>query len=92
MPPARIGLNNIDEQVEIIPNPNDGDFEVVFNFDSEFNADISIYNEMGVLIFSTQNSNLENSNELHFDNLAKGMYFIVINNGVQLISKKVIVE
>jgi len=92
MPPARIGLNNIDEQVEIIPNPNDGDFEVVFNFDSEFNADISIYNEMGVLIFSTQNSNLKNSNELHFDNLAKGMYFIVIYNGVQLISKKVIVE
>ncbi len=85
------GINSVNEfagQLEIIPNPNSGQFIIKANVTESF--DISIYNGIGQLIkFIPQN---RSSINIDLSNYGKGMYNVLLNMNGKYKNLKVIVE
>jgi choice-of-anchor B domain-containing protein len=80
--------NGLLGNIEIVPNPNNGQFMI--NAETAESFDISIYNGIGQLIKSipANRSNVE----VDLSTYSKGMYYVLINaNGVRK-SVKVIIE
>ncbi len=64
-----------DEAVSIYPNPNNGEFSIIANL----NTEIIIINELGQAV-KTISLNKNNGYQLAITGLANGIYFIVGNN------------
>ncbi len=62
-----------EKQLYIIPNPNNGNFEIDFN-QNYINGYLTIYNFLGKEVFSQKIINTDRQN-LYFDNLHSGIYF-----------------
>jgi hypothetical protein len=78
-------LNSIQSQVKIYPNPNDGSFAIEFeNADWEELAQVEVFDIQGKKIYSTD-LNKEQINYISIPQISKGMYFIKINLGQNLI-------
>ena len=73
--------------LSISPNPSDGIVRITSGLEQEYN--ISVYNILGVKLFSDNNFS-DGTLDLNF--LSKGTYFISINNGVDRISKRIVVR
>jgi hypothetical protein len=73
--------------LSISPNPSDGIVRITSGLEQEYN--ISVYNILGVKLFSDNNFS-DGTLDLNF--LPKGTYFISINNGVDRISKRIVVR
>jgi hypothetical protein len=72
-------------QLEIYPNPNNGNFTV--NFNGQYN--LKIYEMNGKLIKSI--NNLNNNSQLSL-NLIKGMYIVQVEQNQKLFYKKIVIE
>ena len=71
--------------VNIFPNPNNGDFTLFFN--ENIDAKITIYNTLGKMVCS---NNLINNNKIKLNlNLSQGIYYLNVNtlSGKQITSK-----
>ncbi len=73
--------------LSISPNPTNGIVRITSGLEQEYN--ISVYNILGVKLFSDNNFS-DGTLDLNF--LPKGTYFISINNGVDRISKRIVVR
>jgi hypothetical protein len=81
------GIENLtsDSQIKIYPNPNDGTFAIELeNNDSDELANVEVFDIQGKKIYST-NLNKEQINYITIPQISKGMYFIKINLGQNLI-------
>ena len=78
-------LNSIQSQVKIYPNPNDGMFAIEFeNADWEELAQLEVFDSQGKKIYSSD-LNKEQINYITIPKISKGLYFIKINLGQNLI-------
>lgn len=85
-------LNN-DFMFAVYPNPNNGIFFVGFDGLERDNYSLKIINSIGKLVYDETITDFIGiySKEMNFENLAKGIYFIHLNNSTSKVVKKVIV-
>ena len=77
-------------QFAILPNPNDGNFEInLSNQQPETNNKINVFDSFGRLVFTSQLTT--HNTQLHL-NLADGIYFIEVNSDGQSLRKKFVVK
>lgn len=83
-------------QMEVYPNPNDGNFVIKFNLKKLSDVKISIYDMNGKQIENTVLRNLKigkNSFSKRIKNLIHGgIYFIIIESNQEKVTQKVIIE
>jgi len=77
----------------VFPNPNDGRFNIAFNAEKTDNYTLEIHNAIGEIVISKNISNYVGTYQLPvvLDEIASGMYTIVLTNGSKEVFKKVIV-
>lgn len=74
---------------QIFPNPSNGTFRITNNQNSL--ADINIFNMLGEKIYFLNNTSLNNI-QIDFTNQPKGLYFISIDNGKEIITNKMVIH
>lgn len=88
-------VKNINDQkvfatkVEVYPNPNNGDFNIEFNLDTEDNVEVIIYDIVGKEIFKHKNVTGYLNIPINLKDYAKGIYIVRFKNtnGVEFYKK-----
>ena len=80
--------NDSDQKVEIIPNPNSGNFDLSIKGDVK-NAEISILAADGKIIY--YNKVNQKISEINL-NLTKGLYMVKVKNNGNTIFKKLTIQ
>jgi PKD repeat protein len=80
--------------IHLYPNPNDGSFVIESEYFGQNQMDMILYNSIGqVLFIETYPSGLPKTTKLDFRHLAKGLYFIKINEADgQIFNQKIIIR
>ena len=79
--------------VLVVPNPNDGNFEIRLSLSDASNAQLTITNLVGEVVYSKQVSPLQKSNlQLDMSNFAKSVYIITLQQHEHISRSKVIVQ
>lgn len=84
--------NKLESNVDIFPNPNNGEFNIAFTFNETVKCNVITYNAIGQVIGDNKLENVSNNVvKLNLSDKPEGVYFIkvVVNN--QAIVKKIIV-
>ena len=81
-------------EIEVVPNPNNGTFNVRIEQDTPGPIQLSLYYLDGKLVFEEQLDQVTNvfNKELFVKECVKGVYFLRITTNTETISKKVIVQ
>jgi len=79
-----VGINEIDNNLSIFPNPTSGIINIVTESKVEF---VSVYNTIG----KKENIEIRN-NKLDLSNLNNGIYFINLSTRGEIITKKIILS
>lgn len=87
-----MGINDVDElmEISIFPNPNNGEFQLSFeNANSGEKFGVSVLDVLGniVQVFETTSNK-----EFDFSSYRKGMYFVKVENETGVMVRKVIIE
>ncbi len=91
---APLAVNeNLFQDFAIYPNPNNGNFTVMFNTVSSENVNVDVYDMRGRQIYKNEftNSGAFNQN-INLDNVQAGVYLVLVTNGESKIVKRVIIE
>jgi alpha-tubulin suppressor-like RCC1 family protein len=91
-----ININSVKnaEEVQIVPNPNNGSFNVVVTGASKETYEISVLNALGQPIYSTSGKS-ESTNitqAVNIQNLASGVYYVRVITGESSTVKQIIKE
>jgi hypothetical protein len=79
-------------ELSITPQPVSDKLFLNFNNLEYSNADISIFNNLGIKVFQTQKSIISNQdNVIELNNLSTGLHFLVLKTGSQTFTKKFII-
>lgn len=81
---------NFDKKVHLYPNPNDGDFRLIFNEEVSEEIEVNIFDVFGKLVFSLNSK--ETEIDFKLNNLNSGVYFVKvtsseINESIKFIKK-----
>jgi len=92
-----VGLNNagdmLADQVLVVPNPNNGVFQILTTLQKEQDLTFRVYNYMGKEITYNSEKGVRNRVfEMNLSNLADGVYFIEVSNGQERTVKKIIIS
>jgi hypothetical protein len=91
-----IGVEEINSisNVAISPNPAKDNVNIQFFLNSSKNVTISLYNSLGALVYSENKGELNGSQNfnLNLGHFSKGIYYLNIQTGDNIISNKLIVE
>ena len=68
-------LNVLDGQLSVYPNPNNGVFTIMANFEEAF--DVTVYNNIGQMV--KHSTSLKGNNQIDLSGYATGIYNIVLN-------------
>jgi plastocyanin len=91
--PTEIVDNLLKTNISIFPNPSNGVFQLeADNSQYERNYNLDIYNLLGDKVYTKPGLGQQNSYEIDLTILPKGIYFLKINDGVQLYSKKIVIK
>lgn len=85
------GLNADEGDVAIYPNPSGGDVTIDLSTIANKSIQIDLFDDIGRNLKTIRSTN-ENKIVLKRENLAKGIYFLRINNGIRLYAKRIIIE
>jgi PKD repeat protein len=81
---------NLEESVNLYPNPSNGEFNLSLNFEIEQDVEIRIFNTIGELLASRTMNNASSSVvEFNLNNNAEGFYFVNIKTTNQSITKRI---
>ncbi|MCE3227114.1 MAG: hypothetical protein K0S32_1665 [Bacteroidetes bacterium] len=82
------------EDMNCMPNPSNGKFNLKFSGPDKSNADITIKDINGKVVYTELVKNFSGSynKEINIDNNAKGIYFVTITQGTKATTKKLVVE
>lgn len=78
--------------LKIIPNPNNGVFELQSLDFEGIPTLLSIYNLLGEKVFETQQNQMNANTNLNLDHLNKGLYFIHLNSNNKNATIKILIE
>lgn len=83
----------LDGYINIYPNPTNGQAYIRYEFFEPTSLNISVYNTIGDVVFEKSARNLSKGQlEIDTENLAAGLYFIELNNGIQKTVKKLMIQ
>ena len=85
----KIEENNSNTSFIQYPNPSNGKF-IINCFDKI--SSISIYNILGEIIYSDNNLSQQKNKEIDLTKTYKGIYFVKVNNGLQVFTEKIIID
>ena len=81
---------NLEESVNLYPNPSNGEFNLSLNFAIEQDVEIRIFNTIGELLASrTMNNTSSSVVEFNLNNNAEGFYFVSIKTNNKSITKRI---
>lgn len=86
-----IAENQLKENVSVYPNPTNGKFHITYgdlNF-SKFYG-LEIYNVNGERVYKSVITNPKS--EIDLTNQAKGIYFVKFNDGLAVLTKKIVIQ
>lgn len=83
---------NVESEFAIIPNPNSGDFRIVFGNDVKSISSVSILNLLGLTIYESQNPEINNELNVNIKNVDKGLYIVKVNYDGKVSSKKIVID
>ncbi len=85
--------SEFNSNITVMPNPNNGQFSLVFTLAKPENLSVKIFDPIGKLISSDRLENVVN-NLINIDmsNRKAGIYFIEINNGKENVVRKIILS
>lgn len=89
-----VGVNELEKEMNmsILPNPNNGQFNIKMNNVEAGDYNLTITDLVGNIV-QTEALNLTGSANLNYDlNVASGIYFVNITNGVYTMQKKFVIE
>jgi hypothetical protein len=90
-----VGINEAENPylLAVFPNPNDGRFNITFKAEKADNYTLELHNAIGEVVISKNITNHSGTYQLPvvLDEIASGMYTIVLTNGSKEVFKKVIV-
>ncbi len=90
-----VGINEAENPylLAVFPNPNDGRFNITFKAEKADNYTLELHNAIGEVVISKNITNHSGTYQLPIvlDEIASGMYTIVLTNGSKEVFKKVIV-
>ncbi len=94
---AQVGIevytNELQANVTLMPNPNNGVFSILTTFGKEQNLTFKIYNYLGQVMGTNKESNVTNRVfDIDMSNQSNGVYFVEISNGTQKAVKKVVIN
>ena len=90
-----IGIPQIDglSEVKIYPNPSEGLFQLEIETGRVGDIQWSIYNLQGQLIITHKEEQIkEMKTSLDLNNLAKGIYYLRINAGGEMVVRKIVIQ
>jgi PKD repeat protein len=78
----------------VYPNPNNGSFTLNYTTTDAENISVQITDATGRLIWmdATQSSSLQYTKQVNLEGVAKGVYFLRLNTGERMITRRVIVD
>jgi hypothetical protein len=93
-PVVGISENNaFSSNISVLPNPGSGIFNLVITLPKQEDIRINIFNVLGELISANQVNNVSNEVfTIDLTNKQDGIYFVDISNGVQRVTKKIILN
>ena len=78
---------------EIYPNPNEGNFNLKFNFEPDNTTQIYIYDMFGKEVWNISGSKISDENiNVDLSSLRKGVYFVNVNSGKINRTKKLVIN
>jgi len=81
---------NLEESVNLYPNPSNGEFNLSLDFAIEQDVEIRIFNTIGELLKSRRMNNISSSViEFNLNNNAEGFYFVNIKTNNESITKRI---
>ena len=81
---------NLEQAVNLYPNPSNGEFNLSLNFSTEQDVEIRIFNTIGELLALRTMNNTSNSVvEFNLNNNAEGFYFVNIKTNNESITKRI---
>lgn len=88
------GVSNAVYNVNVYPNPNNGQFNINFTMENAADIKISAYNLVGQQVFERTIENFSGAytQEMDMSGLAKGVYTIHFETGTTKINRKVVVQ
>jgi len=87
-----IGNRELTDSFNVYPNPTSGSFTVSFSSVVPVNAGISLLNMQGQVVYYHTVANVTSHTETINEPLAKGVYFLRLNNGNEVTVRKVVVN
>ncbi|MCC6371517.1 MAG: T9SS type A sorting domain-containing protein [Bacteroidia bacterium] len=85
--------NSLDPNVNVMPNPNNGVFSIVFTLPAQKEIEMEIFNALGQKISSDKLHNISNNVvDLDLRDKPSGIYYVRINNGTENVMKKIIIS
>jgi hypothetical protein len=86
------GITEIyNEPFRVFPNPNNGDFEINFQYDMR-NAELKIFNTLGAEVYNEHlRGNLAGRRKFHL-NLAVGIYILILQSGEHRYTQRLVVN
>ena len=79
------GLDN--DLLNVFPNPNNGEFSLMLKHDGD--AEITIYDNIGKLIFVKSEIDLNQPQKITVDNLSNGIYHVVVRTATAQFMTKI---
>ncbi|TAL67527.1 MAG: choice-of-anchor D domain-containing protein [Bacteroidetes bacterium] len=87
--------SNINNRIELYPNPSFTSIDVVFNLQREGNTQIIITNSYGQQVFNANVNNINTNNEkrhsINISSFPSGLYFVTLLSSAVAMSKGVVV-
>jgi hypothetical protein len=85
-----VGVKSINKETfSVYPNPTNGKFTI--SSSSKFNT-LEIFTLTGVRVYSKLNLTQQSSFEIDLTDCKDGIYFVKVNNGTEMLSKKIIIQ
>ncbi|MFK7946353.1 MAG: PDZ domain-containing protein [Saprospiraceae bacterium] len=82
------------EDLRLFPNPNNGIFNLNFNLEGTGDVNIRIYAADGRVVYEDNEGNFTGDylNQINISDNAQGIYFLMVRQGEQTISKKILLK
>lgn len=81
------------EQIMVYPNPSNALFTLEFNLAEEKDLSVTVYDMMGSLVYTSRENNmLQGKLLIDLSHKPSGMYFINVDDGETITSKKVVLK
>ncbi len=85
--------NNLNSNVNIMPNPSNGIISLIFTLSSEENINMSLYNSLGQKLYADTFKQVGSSVlDIDLSSHPNGVYFMELTNGKEKVVKKLIIN